>query len=233
MARRTKDKRTNDEWVAALRGDLGPEAQASVYHDLANYLYVVVYNYLRSRRDSVPGLCNKTNDELRDLAEEFTQAILVKIAVEQIYNKYRGEGRFLSFMAKVAINEVRQELRRKKWQVCEEPLPEAEQDYDPESGDSLPSLPPELITDVEPDDQLQLEEMWDTIRRCVKQLPKQWRRAFVLSVYKGLSADEIKERVNAPTMQEVYNRVHRARSRLKECLADSDWNLDDIWRLFS
>ena len=233
MARQSNDKRTDDEWVAALRGDLGQRAQEAAYHDLANYLYKVAYNHLRSRRDSVPGLCNKSDGELADLAEEFTQATLVKIALEEIYNKYRGEGRFLAFMAAVAVNEVRQELRRKKWQVCEEPLPEAEQDYDPESGDSLPPLPTELVAGPESDTRSQLEEIWDIIRRCVEQLPERWRRAFVLSVLEDQPATEVKDRVNASSEGAVHILVHRARSRLKSCLANSDWNLDDIWRLFS
>jgi len=232
MARRSKDKRTNDEWVAALRGDLGPEALASAYYDLANYLYVVIYNYLCSRRDSVPGLCNKSDGELADLAEEFRQALLVKIALGKIYNKYRGEGRFLAFMAAVAVNEVGQELRRKKWQVYEEPLPEAEQDYDPESGDSLPPLPEDLIADPESDIGLQLEEIWDIVQRCVKQLPERWRRAFILNVFEDRPTTEVKERVNASSEGAVHILVSRARSRLKKCLARSDWTLDDIWRLF-
>lgn len=228
MARRSKDKRKDDEWVAALRGDLGPEAQASAYHDLANYLYAVIYNYLCSRRDGVPGLSTKTNDELRDLAEEFTQDTLAKIAVEQIYNQYRGEGRFLSYLAQVATNEVRQELRHREWWVHTEPLPLSESDYDPESGDTLPPLPAELITDSESDTGPQRREMWEAIRRCVKQLPERWRRAFVLNVFEELSATEVKERLNVPSEQAVYNLVHRARSRLKECLADSDTDPDDV-----
>lgn len=232
MAQRTHHNRKDDEWVAALRGDLGPEAQASAYHDLANYLYVVIYNDLRSRRHSVPGLYNKTNDELRDLAEEFTQVTLVKIALKQIYNDYRGEGRFLSFMAVVAINDVRQELRRKKWQVYEIPLPLSEPEYDPESGDSLPPLPEDLIAYPESDIGPQLEEIWGIVQRCVEQLPERWRRAFVLNVFEDRPTTEVKERVNASSEGAVHILVSRARSRLKECLASSDWNLDDIWRLF-
>jgi len=232
MTRRSEDKRANDQWVAALRGDLGPRAREAAYKDLANYLYKVSYNYLCSRQDSVPGLCTKSNDQLVELAEEFTQDTLAKIAQEQIYNTYRGEGRFLAFMVVVAINEIRQELRRKKWQVYEKSLPPSEPEYDPESSDSLPPLPEDLIADPESDIGLQLEEIWDIVQRCVEQLPERWRRAFVLNVFEDRPTTEVKERVNASSDGAVHILVSRARSRLKKCLARSDWTLDDIWRLF-
>jgi RNA polymerase sigma factor (sigma-70 family) len=233
MARQTQDRRTNGEWVVALRGDLGRRVQDAAYRDLANYLYVVIYNYLCSRRDSIPRLYNISNEELADLAEEFTQDTLVKIALARVYNLYRGEGSFLAFMARVAINNVGQMLRRREWWVYVEPPPPPELEYEPESGDRLPPLPAELTTDPQSDTGLQLQEVWDTIRRCVEQLPERWRRAFILNVFEDRPVSEVKDQVNAPSENAVHILVSRARSRLKRCLADADWNLDDIWRLFS
>jgi len=228
MAQQTHHRRTDDEWVAALRGDLGEKAQEAAYEDLARYLYVVVYNYLCFRSADVPGLQNKSDAQLADLAEEFNQSTLVKIALGQIYNRYRGDAKFTSYMAVVARREVGQALRHREWWVYTEPLPASESDYDPESGDTLPSLPAELIADSESDMGPQRREMWETIRRCVEQLPERWRRALVLNVFEELSATEVKERLNVPSEQAVYNLVHRARSRLKECLADSGTDPDDI-----
>ena len=232
MARQAKDRRTNDEWVATLRGDVGHRAQEDAYKDLAKYLYKVSYNYLYSHKASIPGLCNKSNEELAALAEDFTQDTLVKIALKQLYNKYRGEGRFLAYMAAVALNEVRQELRLKKWQICEQPLPPSEPEYDAESGDSLPPFEYMVSTDLGPQIRQELQALWHTVRQCVEQLPERWRHAFVLTVFEGLSASEVRDRMKAKSDQAVYNLVNRARSKLKSCLADSDWDIDDIWRLF-
>jgi hypothetical protein len=74
-------RRTNDEWLAVLGGDLGQGAQEAAYEDLAQYLYKVICNYLRSRSASVPGLCNKSDDQLAKLGEDFTQSTLAKIAL--------------------------------------------------------------------------------------------------------------------------------------------------------
>jgi RNA polymerase sigma factor (sigma-70 family) len=226
-------RRTNDEWLAVLGGDLGQGVQEAAYEDLAQYLYKVICNYLRSRSASVPGLCNKPDDQLAKLGEDFTQATLAKIALKQLYNKYRGEGRFLAYMAVIALNEVRQELRLKKWQICEELLPPPEPEYDAERGDNLPPFKHVVSTDLGPQIRQELQALWHTIRQCIQQLPERQRRAFILNIFEGLSAAEVKDRLNAPSDQAVYNLVNRARGKLKSCLADSGWDLDDIWLLFS
>lgn len=226
-------RRTDDEWVAALRGDLGDRAQEAAYRDLARYVFKVAYNYLRYRRDSVPGLADKPDYELVDLAEEFTQAVLVKVALDRLYNAYRGDAAFTSYVAVVARRVVAQALRRREWWVYTEPLPPPEPEYEPESGESLPPLELEASSDLTPEALQLQEEAWETIRRCVEQLPERWRRAFVLKVFDNLSAAEVKERLDIEKEQTVHTWVFRARRWLKSCLADSGWNLNDIWRLFS
>ena len=226
-------RRTNDEWLAVLRGDLGQGAQEAAYEDLARYLYKVICNYLRSRSASVPELCNKSDDQLAKLGEDFTQSTLAKIALGQLYNKYRGEGRFVAYMAAVAINEVRQALRRKEWWVHIKPLPPPEPEYEPESGDSLPPFEYTVSTDLGPEIQQELQALWRTIHQCVQQLPERWRRAFVWNVFEGLPTAEVKDRLNAPSEQAVYNLVNRARGRLKKCLDAAGWDPDDVWPLFS
>ena len=226
-------RRANDEWLAVLRGDLGQGAQEAAYEDLARYLYKVICNYLRSRSASVPELCNKSDDQLAKLGEDFTQSTLAKIALKQLYNKYRGEGRFVAYMAAVAINEVRQALRRKEWWVHIMPLPPPEPEYEPESGDSLPPFEYTVSTDLGPEIRQELQALWRTIHQCVQQLPERWRRAFVWNVFEGLPAAEVKDRLNAPSEQAVYNLVNRARGRLKKCLDAAGWDPDDVWPLFS
>ena len=233
MVQRTHHKRTNDEWVVALRGDLGYRAQEEAYSDLGDYLYVVAHNYLRSHKADIPGLRCKSNDQLADLAKDFTQDTLAKTALQQLYNEYRGNGRFLSYMAAVALNEVRQELRRKRWRICEELLPPPEPEYEPQSGDRLPPFEPEAFPDSTPETWQLQREVWETIQRCVEQLPERWRRAFVWNVFEDLSTTEVKDRLNAPSEQAVYNLVNRARRRLKACLIEASWDLDDVWKLFS
>jgi len=230
--KRTRDKRTDDEWVAALRGDLGQRAQEAAYKDLVKYLYKVTYNCLCSRRDSVPGLSNKSNDELAELAEDLAQDTLVSIAQKRLYNAFRGESKFTSYVAAVAINVVKQLLRHKEWWVYTEPLPPPEREYDVESGEGLPPLEPELSPELTPETWQLRREIWDIIRRCVEQLPERWRRAFVLTVFEDLSAARVRELMEATSEQAIYNLVNRARGRLKKCLGAAGWDPDDIGPLF-
>ena len=43
-------QRNNQAWVEELSGDCGVDAQREAHQDLASYLYVVAYNYLRLRQ---------------------------------------------------------------------------------------------------------------------------------------------------------------------------------------
>lgn len=233
MAGQAYEERTNDQWVAALRGDQGPRAQAEAYQDLANYLFKVAYNHLRSRRNTVRGLSNMPNAQMAALAEDLMQSTLTKIWEKQLYNQFRGEGRFLAYMAVIAVNNTRQELRLKKHDVWKQQLPPSEPDDDTENGDYLPPLDPEFVDSYGPEIQQQVQEIWDTIERCVKQLPERWRQAFILNVLEDRPTTEVQKHVNASSEQAVYLLVHRARSRLKSCASDSGWNLDDVWRLLN
>ena len=47
---KTMGQRNNQAWVEELSGDYGVDAQREAHQDLASYLYVVAYNYLRLRQ---------------------------------------------------------------------------------------------------------------------------------------------------------------------------------------
>lgn len=49
--------RDNQEWVQELRGDRGGQQQEAAHCELANYLYVVAYNYLRIRQADLRAGC--------------------------------------------------------------------------------------------------------------------------------------------------------------------------------
>ncbi|MCB0237375.1 MAG: hypothetical protein KDH08_01795, partial [Anaerolineae bacterium] len=54
--------------------------QASAHKDLANYLYVVAYNYLRLRQADLRALADFAAEELASLAQDFVQETLEKLA---------------------------------------------------------------------------------------------------------------------------------------------------------
>ena len=73
-------QRNNQAWVEELRGDCGSERQSDAHRDLANYLYVVAYNYLRLRQADLRALADFAPDETATLAQDFVQETLEKLA---------------------------------------------------------------------------------------------------------------------------------------------------------
>ena len=77
------------------------------------------------------------------------------------------------------------------------------------------SLPVELpATDV-----IEIEELHVMLRRIVDRLPKQYREAFVLTAFEGLSQEELAKRLGISVSGAKF-RVQRAREQLKEMLLD-------------
>lgn len=66
-------QRSSEEWVRELCGDRGQEPQQLAYQELANYLYVVAYNYLRLRQADLRALADFAADDVAALAQDFVR----------------------------------------------------------------------------------------------------------------------------------------------------------------
>lgn len=73
-------QRSNQDWVQELCGDRGDDAQRLAHQDLARYLYVEAYNYLRLRQADLYRLADFAAEELAALAQDFVQETLEKLA---------------------------------------------------------------------------------------------------------------------------------------------------------
>ena len=94
----------NPQWISALQSE-GPEKNEAITL-LRNYLLKSLKAGLRSWKRSVGG-------QYGELVEDAVQDALVKI-LDKIHT-FRGESRFTTWAAKVAIRTALTELRRKKW----------------------------------------------------------------------------------------------------------------------
>ena len=92
-------ERTNEEWLAALRGPEQEEALA----DLRTFLVRGLGYALANRSD--------VDDQVR---EDFAQEALLKIL--NGLDTFRGESRFTTWAQKIAVNVAFTELRRRRWQ---------------------------------------------------------------------------------------------------------------------
>jgi RNA polymerase sigma-70 factor (ECF subfamily) len=73
----------------------------------------------------------------------------------------------------------------------------------------------------EPSKQLETREFWDVFGQCLAKLPGSLAEAFLLRELDGLSSDEVQQ-VLGITPANLWKRLHRARSLLRDCL-ESNW----------
>src|ERR687892_1872087 len=91
-------ERTNEQWLAELRGPNPDEALADLYDLLIRGLRVGLGNY----RGGVDAN-----------AEDFAQEALIKITSN--LDSFRGESRFTTWAQKIAMNVALTELKRRRW----------------------------------------------------------------------------------------------------------------------
>jgi RNA polymerase sigma factor (sigma-70 family) len=89
-------ERTNEQWLAELRGPNPDEALADLYELLVGGLRIGLGNYGGGVE-----------------AEDFAQEALIRIMGN--LNSFRGESRFSTWAKKIAINFALTELKRRRW----------------------------------------------------------------------------------------------------------------------
>lgn len=196
--------RTAFTWVAELRGEKGWEQQQAAHYDLANYLYVVAYNYLRHRQQlQLPlRLTTYAPEELAAFAQDFTQETLLKLA-EKNYarlNQFSGTGNFTSWVARILKNLIASELRHAAWR---------KQERQSETEQRPTSLTPEAIA--------QVAQISTILQHCLDQLDQRRRFAFEQCIAEDKRAQEVAPLLHT-TENGVNQLVFRARRQLRHCL---------------
>ncbi len=133
-------------------------------------------------------------------AEDLAQEVFLK--VYQSLHTYRYEKPFIHWLHRVAANAVTDALRRRQ------PLL---------SLDAMEQMPPSRLGD--PQDITARNEVRAAVRRAVANLPTRLREAVSLQVFHELSYEEIAQVLEIP-MGTVMSRIHAAKRRLREVLAD-------------
>lgn len=138
-----------------------------------------------------------SREEAQDLAQETFLRVYGNAA------RYRGSGRFKSWLFRIAGNQARSRLRRRKvlsWVGLD-------------SGrEDLPSAEESAERRVEREDEAA------RVRRAVSKLPARQREAVALREYEGMSYQEIAEAMNT-SASAVESLLHRAVTALRKDLA--------------
>jgi RNA polymerase sigma-70 factor (ECF subfamily) len=202
-------ERTNEEWLAALRG---PE-QAEALADLRALLVRGLRYALASRSD--------VDDQNR---EDFAQDALLKIL--NALDTFRGESRFTTWAQKIAVNVAFTELRRRRWQDTS--LEAITQ------GMSLDFVPDMLIDRTAgPDQQAVQSDFLETLRRLIAtELSDKQRQTLIAIRIQGMPLEEVARRMGT-NRNALYKLLHDARQRLKKKMEEEGLSAQDVLDAFS
>ena len=210
--------RDNQEWVQELRGDRGGQQQEAAHCDLANYLYVVAYNYLRIRQADLRALAAFPVDDLSALAQDFVQETLEKLARNQfaLLATYSGAGKFTSWAAQIVRNQAAQELRKSYW-TRRNPLPASR---DPDEDGAEPLLLQRLADtsdEADPARRAQQTQVAATLQGCLAGLSERYRLAVLNCLGDNVPAEAVARALDT-TANAVYLIIQRAKRKLRQCL---------------
>jgi len=139
-------------------------------------------------------------------AEDMTQETFIRAFRALPRFEIREGTSFEAWLYRIAINACRSRMRRKWYQVLPWPEPA-----------------PQLVAEPEeqPDRVLIQGERRDQLLEAIDSLGERHRLVVILRYYAGLSNEEIARALNIPSGT-VRSRLHIARQRLRELLAQQD-----------
>ncbi|UCC76271.1 MAG: sigma-70 family RNA polymerase sigma factor, partial [Anaerolineales bacterium] len=187
-------RRTNQEWLEALRG---PERE----QPLADLRTILV----RGLRVALAGQPKVTEDDLEDFVQEALLRILAAL------DSFRGESRFTTWAHKIAIHVALSELRRRRWRDVSLDSLTAGMDAD---------FLPETFADPSagPEEHAVQQMVLDTLRRAIRDdLTDRQRRALVAVRVHGMPIEEV-ARGMGTNRNALYKLLHDARQRLQKAL---------------
>lgn len=148
----------------------------------------------------------------RLVADPLEQEDIVQDAFIKAYRaigRFRGDSAFYTWLYRIAVNTAKHHLvsaaRRPPMQ-------------DIDAGDMAPMrTPPRLVEDNTPEMIRQNDQLVQTIKRAIDELPEELRQAITLRELEGLSYEDIAEAMNCP-IGTVRSRIFRAREAIRQAM---------------
>lgn len=212
-----RSNRTNEDWVTELRDRGSPERQCCAHEGLSSYLYVVAYNYLKKRTNDIQRLDMYRYEEIEELARDFVQSFMEKLAKNEyaLLDKFSGTGRFTSWAAQVTNNLIASELRKPYWQ----------RQYMPNDGLQVTWVADE--ESVTPHNAVEIEEIMQTVRGLLSQLPEQQRMVLLRCVAGDERTADVAEELGM-TANALYIVAHRAKAKMRKLLEKEGVSIGEL-----
>lgn len=181
--------------------DLVPTLQAARGGDPSAWRFLVD-RYSRRMFGLVYARCRSV-----EISEEVTQSVFATVATKLIAGEYTDEGRFEAWIFRIAINRLRDRIRKERRRP------------DVPAGDGLEEL---AQTDARPSEEGRDHKK---LRHALEQLSESDREIVTLRHHGGLSFKQMSELLDEP-LGTLLARHHRALKKLKE-LIEQDVAADD------
>ena len=182
-------ERTNEQWLAELRGPNPDEAIADLYNLLVRGLKAAFGSH-------GGGVDANFGD--------FAQEALIKIT--ENLDSFRGESRFTTWAQKIAMNLALTELKRRRWHDVSLQDLFARRDV-ADRGPADTQLTPEQLT-------FQNMVLGELRRMVDEELTDKQREAVVAVLLEEMPISEVARRMGT-TQNALYKLLHDARRRLK------------------
>jgi RNA polymerase sigma-70 factor (ECF subfamily) len=208
MAERTPH-RTNEEWLADLRGPGRDQALEDLRHTLVRGL-----RYAMADRPQV------TEADLQDFAQDALLKILAGL------DSFRGESRFTTWAQKIAVRVAFTELRRRRWKDVS--LQDLIARYD--GGDFTPLV----LTDpaASPEQEAARRMIAETLHRLIaEELTDRQRQAVTAVMKSRMPLEEVARRMDT-NRNALYKLLHDARQRLQKHMIAEGLSAQDVLAAF-
>ena len=199
-------ERTNEQWLADLRGPNPDEALADLYDLLARGLRAGLGRY---------------GGGVDANAEDFAQEGLIKITDN--LDSFRGESRFTTWAQKIAMNVALTELKRRRWRdVSLQDLFARREAAD--GGPADTQLPPEQLA-------LQNTVLQELRRMVDEELTDRQREAVVAVILEEMPVSEVARRMGT-NQNALYKLLHDARKKLKRRMEAAGLSPQEVLAVF-
>jgi RNA polymerase sigma-70 factor (ECF subfamily) len=186
-------KRTNEEWLAELRGRERDRAIGDLRAVILRGLKVTFAGRVRG---------------LDETAEDLAQDALIRILNN--LDSFRSESRFTTWAQRVAVRVAYTELRRRRWRDVS--LQEVIERHEGSGRE------PDAITDraSSPEQETARKTMVETLQSFInEELTERQREAMVAVMFEGMPLEEAARRMET-NRNALYKLLHDARKKLKK-----------------
>lgn len=205
-------KRTNEAWLAALRG--GPDYEAALA-DLRRLL-------VRGLRYA---LSSRIRDNLDAAVEDFAQDALLKIL--QKLDTFRGQSQFTTWANKVAVRVALTELRRQRWRDLSLEAMTTRDDQSVFTPDFLADPAPN--PEISANQQMMMQTMYRLIR---EELTERQQEAMTSLLIQGKPMELVAEEMDS-NRNALYKLIFDARLRLKRAMEQENLSPEEVLSTFS